>query len=148
MSSATSRRLFPGIAGYAATKEALNLLGQIARLELGPSGVVVSTVYPAATATEFPDHLRAGEMLAAARRIPVDPPELGPSGDRLGGDGGGGKRTCRQPAAPDPARLRGLLGCTAHPALRPSSLAGHVIRVVASSATSATASGAWAELRR
>jgi NADP-dependent 3-hydroxy acid dehydrogenase YdfG len=76
VSSATSLRLVPGIGGYSATKAALNLLSQIARAEFADAGVVVSTVYPSITATEFREHLRAGETPSTARRIPPDPPEL------------------------------------------------------------------------
>lgn len=74
VSSATSLRLFPGLGGYAATKAALNLISQIARLELAPR-VSVSVVYPSLTATEFHDKLRAGRRPAGRAATP-DPPEL------------------------------------------------------------------------
>src|SRR5271165_598519 len=76
VSSATSLRVFPGLGGYSATKAALNMLSQVARLELADAGVTVSLVYPSVTATEFHQHLRAGHILAGARTIPPDPPEL------------------------------------------------------------------------
>ena len=76
VSSATSLRVFPGLGGYSATKAALNMISQVARLELAGSGVSVSVVYPSVTATEFHDHLRAGHMPGRARNIPRDPPEL------------------------------------------------------------------------
>jgi short-subunit dehydrogenase len=76
VSSATSLRVFPGLGGYAATKAALNMLSQVARLELAGAGVVVSVVYPSVTATEFHERLRAGHLVAGARRIQPDPPEL------------------------------------------------------------------------
>jgi NADP-dependent 3-hydroxy acid dehydrogenase YdfG len=76
VSSATSLRVFPGLGGYASTKSALNMISQAARLEFAAAGVVVSVVYPSVTATEFHDHLRAGHLVAGARRIPADPPEL------------------------------------------------------------------------
>lgn len=76
VSSATSLRVFPGLGGYSATKAALNMISQVARLELAGSGVWVSVVYPSVTATEFHDHLRAGHMPSAARNIPRDSPEL------------------------------------------------------------------------
>lgn len=76
VSSATSLRVFPGLGGYCATKGALNLLSEVARLELADSGVAVSVVYPSVTETEFHEHLRAGQILAGARNIPHDPPEL------------------------------------------------------------------------
>jgi len=76
VSSATSLRVFPGLGGYAATKAALNMISQVARLELAASGVAVSVVYPSVTATEFHERLRAGHVLSGARAIPRDPPEL------------------------------------------------------------------------
>lgn len=76
VSSATSLRLFPGLGGYAATKAALNILSQTARVELAGGGVVVSLVYPSVTATEFHEHLRAGSVVQAGRAIEPDPPEL------------------------------------------------------------------------
>ncbi|MGD0880006.1 MAG: SDR family oxidoreductase [Acidimicrobiales bacterium] len=76
VSSATSLRVFPGLGGYSATKAALNMLSQVARLELGGAGVTVSVVYPSVTATEFHQHLRAGHLATGARSISPDPPEL------------------------------------------------------------------------
>jgi NADP-dependent 3-hydroxy acid dehydrogenase YdfG len=76
VSSATSLRLFPGIGGYAATKAALNVITQVAHLELAPSGIALSVVYPSVTATEFHDHLRAGHLAQAAMGMTPDPPEL------------------------------------------------------------------------
>src|SRR5664280_31349 len=76
VSSATSLRVFAGLGGYSATKAALNMLSQVARIELADAGVTVSVVYPSVTATEFHQHLRAGRLLPGARTIPPDPPEL------------------------------------------------------------------------
>jgi len=76
VSSATTLRLFPGLGGYSATKAALNVLSETARLELAGSGVSVSVVYPSVTATEFHQHLRAGKILAGARAVTPAPPEL------------------------------------------------------------------------
>ena len=76
VSSATSLRVIPGLGGYSATKAALNMLSQVARMELADAGITVSVVYPSVTATEFHQHLRAGHILAGARAIPPDPPEL------------------------------------------------------------------------
>ncbi len=76
VSSATSLRVFPGLGGYSATKAALNMLSQVARLELADAGVSVSVVYPSVTATEFHQKLRAGQLISGARRISPDPPEL------------------------------------------------------------------------
>jgi short-subunit dehydrogenase len=60
VSSMTSRMVLPGVGTYAATKSALNMLSQVARKELERDGIVVSTVYPAVTATEFHQSLAAG----------------------------------------------------------------------------------------
>jgi NADP-dependent 3-hydroxy acid dehydrogenase YdfG len=76
VSSATTLRVFPGLGGYAATKAALNLLSETARLELAEARVAVSVVYPSVTASEFHHHLRAGSLVAGARSITPDPPEL------------------------------------------------------------------------
>jgi NADP-dependent 3-hydroxy acid dehydrogenase YdfG len=76
VSSATSLRVFPGLGGYSATKAALNMISQVARLELADAGVAVSVVYPSVTATEFHDRLRAGHLAPAARNMPRDPPGL------------------------------------------------------------------------
>ncbi|WP_432573547.1 SDR family oxidoreductase [Kineococcus sp. SYSU DK005] len=70
VSSGTSRTVLPGVGAYAASKSALNALSAVARRELAPDGIVVSTVYPFITATEFHDVLRAGSL----RRRPGGPP--------------------------------------------------------------------------
>lgn len=74
VSSATSLRVFPGLGGYSATKAALNMLSQVARLEMAGARVTVSVVYPSVTATEFHQRLRAGSI--RAHGIAPDPPEL------------------------------------------------------------------------
>jgi NADP-dependent 3-hydroxy acid dehydrogenase YdfG len=61
VSSGTSRRVLPGLGGYAASKSALNMLSQVARAEFEADGIAVSLVYPSVTATEFHQVLRAGE---------------------------------------------------------------------------------------
>jgi NADP-dependent 3-hydroxy acid dehydrogenase YdfG len=76
VSSATSLRVFPGLGGYSATKAALNMLSQVARLEFDTAGIAVSVVYPSVTATEFHQKLRAGRLATGARTIVPDPPEL------------------------------------------------------------------------
>jgi short-subunit dehydrogenase len=76
VSSATSLRVFPRLGGYSATKAALNMISQVARLEFAPSRVSVSVVYPSVTATEFHQRLRAGHLASGARHIIPDPPEL------------------------------------------------------------------------
>ena len=76
VSSATSLHLRAGLGAYTASKAALNALTEVGRLELAGAGIVVSAVYPALTATEFHDHLRAGAMVPGGRRGDPDPPEL------------------------------------------------------------------------
>jgi NADP-dependent 3-hydroxy acid dehydrogenase YdfG len=66
VSSGTTLHLMPGVGGYAATKAALNTLSSIARLELADAGIVVSTVFPRITDTDFHDVLRAGSLRADA----------------------------------------------------------------------------------
>ena len=63
VSSMTSRMVLPGVGGYSATKAALNMLSQVARRELAPDGIVVSTVYRSVTATEFHQSLAAGAQV-------------------------------------------------------------------------------------
>jgi NAD(P)-dependent dehydrogenase (short-subunit alcohol dehydrogenase family) len=62
VSSGTTRRVLPGVGAYAASKAALNMLSDVARAEFAGDGIVVSTVYPTLTATEFHDNLRAGGL--------------------------------------------------------------------------------------
>ena len=76
VSSATTLRVFPGLGGYASTKAALNMISAVARREWAADGVVVSTVYPSVTATEFHDKLRAGQLVRGAHSIVPDPPEV------------------------------------------------------------------------
>lgn len=60
VSSGTTLRPLPGTGAYTASKAALDVLSTIARAEFADSGVVVSTVYPFITETEFHRVLRAG----------------------------------------------------------------------------------------
>jgi short-subunit dehydrogenase len=60
ISSGTSRRTIPGLGAYAATKSALNMLSSVARAEWAGDGIVVSTVLPTYTESEFHDKLQAG----------------------------------------------------------------------------------------
>jgi NAD(P)-dependent dehydrogenase (short-subunit alcohol dehydrogenase family) len=53
VSSMVSKMHIPGLAAYAATKAALNMLSETARVELAPENIRVITVYPRLTATEF-----------------------------------------------------------------------------------------------
>jgi short-subunit dehydrogenase len=69
ISSGTSRRVIPGVGAYAATKAALNMLSAVAREEFAHDGVVVSSVLPTYTTSEFHGVLQAG---AGPSRDPVD----------------------------------------------------------------------------
>jgi short-subunit dehydrogenase len=69
VSSGTSRAVREGVGAYAATKAALNMLSAVARAEFAGDGVVVSTVYPTLTATEFHSTLRAGSGRRGAGAI-------------------------------------------------------------------------------
>ncbi len=53
ISSGTTRMAPPTVGAYAAAKAALNMLGEVARKEWAAEGIVVSTVLPSLTATEF-----------------------------------------------------------------------------------------------
>lgn len=53
ISSGTTRMAPPTVGGYVAAKAALNMLGEVARKEWAADGIVVSTVLPSLTATEF-----------------------------------------------------------------------------------------------
>lgn len=76
VSSGTTRLGAPvGAGGYSATKAALNMLSRTARAELADDNIVVSTVYPFVTATEFHDTLRAGAISSAGRRFEPDTAE-------------------------------------------------------------------------
>ncbi len=60
VSSGTTFADVPGTGGYVASKIALERLSAIARNELDGTGVVISTIIPFATSTEFLDSIRAG----------------------------------------------------------------------------------------
>jgi short-subunit dehydrogenase len=75
VSSGTSRMVLPGLGAYAATKSGLNMLSAVARKELAADGIVVSTVYPVITATEFHETLRAGDFSPRPGMPPAQTPE-------------------------------------------------------------------------
>ena len=77
VSSGTTLVVRPGAGAYAASKAALNMLSAVARLELASAGIIVSTVYPFITATDFHSSLRAGELRAGAPAEEA-PPEMRP----------------------------------------------------------------------
>lgn len=78
ISSMVSRMHIPGLAAYAATKVALNMLSDTARVELAPDNIRVVTVLPRLTTTDFQkhslgDHERRRTQLDPS--IPIDAPE-------------------------------------------------------------------------
>ena len=62
VSSATTKMELPGVAGYASTKCALNMLSQVARRELVGDHISVNLIYPYITETEFPGKMRGASM--------------------------------------------------------------------------------------
>src|SRR5919107_3021069 len=76
VSSGTTRLGAPvGAGGYSPPKAALNMLSRTARAELADDNIVVSTIYPFVTATEFHGSLRAGAISSAGRRFEPDTAE-------------------------------------------------------------------------
>ncbi len=53
VSSMVTKMRIPGLAAYSATKSALNMLSDTARVELAPENIRVISVFPRLTATEF-----------------------------------------------------------------------------------------------
>lgn len=73
VSSGTTLFTPSGTGGYAATKAAVNMLSSAARAELADDGIVVSTIYPFITATEFHQVLRAGAGRSRPGRPGLEP---------------------------------------------------------------------------
>jgi len=73
ISSGTTRMILPGVAGYASTKCALNMLSQTARAEFAADNVVVSLIYPYITETLFHQNLRAKSAGSSTRRRNMPP---------------------------------------------------------------------------
>jgi short-subunit dehydrogenase len=63
ISSMVSKMHIPGLGGYAATKSALNMLSETARIELASDNIRVITVYPRLTATDFGKNTLGGQPL-------------------------------------------------------------------------------------
>jgi NAD(P)-dependent dehydrogenase (short-subunit alcohol dehydrogenase family) len=80
VSSMVSKMRLPGLAAYAATKAALNMLSDTARVELASENIRVITVYPRLTATNFGQNALGNQRVRQQQRqsspIPADPPEL------------------------------------------------------------------------
>jgi short-subunit dehydrogenase len=103
ISSGTTGMVLPGVAGYTATKAAVNTISAISRKELEGTGVTVGVVLPSITATEFgtgaftpgqptrPGLIaHSAEYVAAVRQTPAyhpGTPDLTGTGARLDRDG-------------------------------------------------------------
>jgi short-subunit dehydrogenase len=72
VSSGTTFADVPGTGAYVASKVALERLSAIARAELADAGIIVSTVIPFATSTEFMDAIRAGRQAAVEMTAGAD----------------------------------------------------------------------------
>ena len=74
VSSGITFGAIPGSGAYAATKYGLEKLTDIARAELADQGIVVSTMVPFTTDTEFTSAIRSGieEARALTARLPIE----------------------------------------------------------------------------
>lgn len=73
VSSIVGRRAMPGIAGYCASKAALEKMAESLRLELRPDNIRLCTVYPGVTVTRFNDHSLGGSQQGRGRVKGVPP---------------------------------------------------------------------------
>ena len=64
VSSGATFAALPGSSAYTSSKSALNMLSDVARVELADAGITVSTIYPFVTTTEFYDSVKAGKKSA------------------------------------------------------------------------------------
>jgi short-subunit dehydrogenase len=71
--SIVGRRAMPGIAGYCASKAALEKMAESLRLELLADNIRVSTLYPGVTRTQFNDHSLGGSKQGRGRVNGVPP---------------------------------------------------------------------------
>ena len=68
VSSMVSKMRLPGLGAYAATKAALNMLSDTARVELAEEQIRVITVYPRMTATDFGKHSLGDQRMRQGQR--------------------------------------------------------------------------------
>ncbi len=73
ISSIVGRRAMPGIAGYCASKGALEKMADSLRLELKADNIRVSTVYPGVTVTQFNSNSLGGSPKGRGRVSGVSP---------------------------------------------------------------------------
>ncbi len=74
ISSIVGRRAMPGIAGYCASKAALEKMAESLRLELRADNIRVSTIYPGVTVTKFNAN-SLGSSQSGRGRVSGVPPE-------------------------------------------------------------------------
>ncbi len=74
ISSIVGRRAMPGIAGYCASKGALEKMAESLRIEVKADNIRVSTVYPGVTSTNFNDN-SLGDSQEGRGRVSGVPPE-------------------------------------------------------------------------
>jgi short-subunit dehydrogenase len=80
VSSMVSKMRLPGLAAYAATKSALNMLSDTARVELAQEHIRVISIFPRMTATDFSRNSLGNQVLRQQQRahtdaVPVDSAE-------------------------------------------------------------------------
>jgi NAD(P)-dependent dehydrogenase (short-subunit alcohol dehydrogenase family) len=68
VSSMVSKMRIPGLGAYAATKVALNMVSETARVELAADKIRVIVVYPRMAATDFGEHSLGDQGLRARQR--------------------------------------------------------------------------------
>jgi NAD(P)-dependent dehydrogenase (short-subunit alcohol dehydrogenase family) len=68
VSSMVTKMHIPGLGAYAATKSALNMLSETARVELASDHIRVIVVYPRMTATDFGKHSLGDQRLRGSQR--------------------------------------------------------------------------------
>lgn len=73
VSSIVGRRAMPGLAGYCASKAALEKMAESLRIELKKDNIRVSTIYPGVTKTRFNDHSLGSSQTGRGRREGVPP---------------------------------------------------------------------------
>lgn len=64
VSSGATLATYPGSAAYTSSKAGLNMLSDVARLELADAGITVSVVHPFMTASEFYQSVKSGQDVA------------------------------------------------------------------------------------
>jgi NADP-dependent 3-hydroxy acid dehydrogenase YdfG len=81
ISSMVTKMNIPALGGYAATKSALDMITQTARIELAPENIRVLLVYPRMTATDFGKNslgsrqTRQRQRSGGSGEMVIDPPE-------------------------------------------------------------------------